>query len=97
MLHCFSLYSSLQLQEEKGYVAQNTDLTVGIRVGVCCAVSIYNLSLQNALYGWPQLTYRLFVSYLVGQKPEKAILAVQGSIRQTTIVLNIHVYNLKHK
>jgi len=40
MLHCFSLYSSLQLQEEKGYVAHNTGLTVGIRVGVCCAVSI---------------------------------------------------------
>jgi hypothetical protein len=85
MFQCFSLYSSLQLQEVKGYVAHNTGITVGIRVGVCSTVSIYNLSLQNASYGWPQLTYRLFVNRLVGQKPEKATLAVQGSIRQTTI------------
>jgi len=81
----FSLYSSLQLHTVKGYVTHNTGLTVGIRVGVCSAVSIYNLSLQNAPYGWPQLTYRLFVNCLVGQKPEKATMAVQGSIRQTTI------------
>ena len=65
-------------------------------MGVCSAVSIYNLSLQNAPYGWPQLTYRLFVNYLVGQEPEKATLAVQGSIRQTTVFLNIYLCNLKH-
>jgi hypothetical protein len=69
MFQRFSLYSSLQLQEVEGYVAHNTGLTVGIRVGVCSAVSIYNLSLQNSPYGWPQLTCRLsLLSWAEGQK-----------------------------
>lgn len=92
MFQHFSMYSSLQLQEVEGYVAHNTGLTVGISVGV----SIYNLSLQNAPYGWPQHTHRLFVNYLDGQKPEKATLAAQGSIKQTTAFLNIDLCNVKH-
>ena len=83
MFQHFSLYSSLQLQEVEGYhhhisvmelghlLTRMEGYVVGIRVGVCSTVSIYNLSLQNALYGWPQFTYRLFVNCLVGQKPKK--------------------------